>query len=441
MTPIADGALAELIAGYLDGTLDEAGALTLADLVQSGGAVANRIRALVATAGLVSLSFDPVSAEDLARSVDEHITADAHHSALLRAVSKAIAPGYSWANAWIPVGALVAALLVVVAVLFTTTRQGAPEQAAQAALHQSPSAPVIAVLHGPHQPDRDVHCGDELSLPVGTQALLMIRGEPTTCTLDGADCVVTHGSPGVAVSLHGGAITAEVAHQAPGVQLTIATAQAIATVIGTRFTISADPSRTRLHVLQGVVALQDHQGGTTAVAAGEAVESLIRTAGAPTAPATVLPIAEDWSPLFPGGSLDAWTQQHGAWRSDQGSIIGEDVGGGPARIISTRSLGDFSMACRVRILHINWAEIQLLGYNVFVPVAPSEPGTWQDLEVQVRAGQVRATCNGVAVVVQPGLDLGAVRFGTLSFYVRPGGRLEIRDALFCENPARPLPTR
>jgi len=441
VNPGADDALAALIEGYLEGTIDEDGARTLAGLVQSGGAQARRIRDLVATAGLISLSYDPVTAVDMARSVDEHLTADAQYSDLLRSVSAAIVPRRSWAKTWIGLGALVAALLLVLVNLATYTIRTGPRASAAMVQKLEPAPATIAVLHGPLQPDRAIAAGERVTVPEGSAAVLIIDHEPTICTLDGADCILMHGSPGIILRLLHGGISAEVAHQPPGVHVTISTAQAVVTVIGTRFIISADAARTQLKVLQGLVAFRDRLGGTTAVAAGEAVASQALPASARPASTTVLPVAETWSPLFPGGALAAWTQQHGAWHSEQGTIVGEDRAGGPARILSTRSLGDFTMACRMRILRINWAEIQLLGYNVFVPVAPAQPGTWQYLVVNVRAGQVSATCNGQAVHVQPGLDLGVVRFGILSFYVRPGGRCEIRDAQFCENPDLPLPPR
>jgi len=440
MTTIADDALADLVEGYLDNSLNEAGARKLAALLQSDDDTARRIRAALATTGFISLSYDTVSDDDLARSVDEQINADAHYSDLLHAITAAIIPPPSWARTWIPRGGLVAALLLVIfGLLWPYAVPRSNHLSRTAILKQQTPPGTLAVLTAPGQPDRGIAAGERVSVPKGSESELMMFDEPTVCMLAGADCVLVHGSPGIALRLQSGTITATVAHQPADVHFTIATSQAVMTVIGTRFTTTADAVRTRLHVLQGIVSFQDRQGGTTAVAAGETVESLPLPEKPWTAPVTVLPSADAWSPLFPDGSLSAWRQQHGAWRSEQGTILGEDAGGGPSRILSTRNLGDFAMTCRIRILQVNWAEIQLLGYNVFVPVAPSEPGTWQDLAVQVRAGQVNATCNGQAVAVRPGLDLGAVRFGTLSFYVRPGGRLEIRDAQFCENPDRPIP--
>ncbi len=111
---------------------------------------------------------------------------------------------------------------------------------------------------------------------------------------------------------------------------------------------------------------------------------------------------------------------------------GSGASGGWARLRSTRDLGDFAMRCRLRILGANYAEIQVLDYQAFIPISPEEPGAWQDMAISVRAGRVTATRDGREVGIQVGIDSGRERFGPLSFYIRQDGRLEIRDARFIE---------
>jgi hypothetical protein len=72
------------------------------------------------------------------------------------------------------------------------------------------------------------------------------------------------------------------------------------------------------------------------------------------------------------------------------------------------------------------AEIQLGDYNWFFEV-PAQAGAWTFLHLRQRGPSLTCAVDGATVTAQPGAGL-APRPGRLSFYIRPGGTLEIAEA-------------
>jgi hypothetical protein len=110
-----------------------------------------------------------------------------------------------------------------------------------------------------------------------------------------------------------GMVEAEVAKQPPGDLLVVETAHARATVIGTRFTVTADDERTRLAVTAGIVRFADLvAGGEHEVAAGGEREA--RAATAPPARGLALRLRGDDAEADAGGLVARWRDRSGHGR-------------------------------------------------------------------------------------------------------------------------------
>jgi hypothetical protein len=140
-------------------------------------------------------------------------------------------------------------------------------------------------------------------------------------------------------------------------------------------------------------------------------------------PATASATAAGEAPLFDVG-LTGWTQQHGSWSLD-GDVVRGNGDGGTARLLGRHPYGDLVLTCRLRIVDIDRAEVQVGDYNWFVTV-PAASHQWIQLRVVVQGGVLSASADGVALAGEPGFGL-APRPGPLAFYVMRG-RLEIADA-------------
>jgi hypothetical protein len=430
--------LATLIEAYLDGTLLDTQAERLVARIRTDADAARRLRAAVAMAGLVVQALDQASAEDVARAVDVRLQAEQDASAFVRTVDQALPSRASRAARWLLIPA--AAALVALALLLTGLRgsQGSqPSAAAVASFRPRAGGDAAQPSDGSQLLFPDGH----VQLGPGEQGTLAFADEPTVFTLTGADLRILHGAPGIHCDLTQGELAAAVAHQQPGTALTIDTPHGSVAVVGTHLRVTTDARGTSVAVLDGAVELRSRQGATTRIDAGASVrlpeDPAAREDQPP--PAGALPPAPDWSPLFPATGPAGWLQVGGSWTCQDGAVVGSAPADGWTRLVSSRDLGDFAMTCRLRILGVNYAEVQLLDYKWFVPVIPDQPETWQSVAVQVRAGVVSAWCAGKPVDAHPGMDSPRLRFGPLAFYMRAGGRLEIRDARFRES-AQPLET-
>jgi hypothetical protein len=148
-----------------------------------------------------------------------------------------------------------------------------------------------ALLHAgvpaqPLRPGMAVGDHDRIALPHGASAGLRFDQEATTISLGGGgELGLGQGRTGVHLELAHGSLTAAVAHQAAGRQLTISTPQATIEVIGTRLAVSSGSERTSVAVDEGRVRVR--AGTTTAeVGAGERAEAAsgapLSVASAPT---------------------------------------------------------------------------------------------------------------------------------------------------------------
>lgn len=96
----------------------------------------------------------------------------------------------------------------------------------------------------------------------------------TTVAIDGGSQVRLVAGTGVTIAVHAGGLTAQVAPQPAGDPMRVSTPHAVATIVGTRFQLSADADGTRLAVDHGTVRfcrLLDQR--TVAVTAGQTIAS------------------------------------------------------------------------------------------------------------------------------------------------------------------------
>jgi hypothetical protein len=108
----------------------------------------------------------------------------------------------------------------------------------------------------PEQAGYWVQRGDQLTVPTDAVTSLVYPEEKTRLQLQGGSIVtVLEGEVGKRLELNRGTLSAEVAPQAEGQAMLVVTPHAVATVLGTEFSLSVTPDRSRLEVLSGTIRL------------------------------------------------------------------------------------------------------------------------------------------------------------------------------------------
>lgn len=417
------------VEAYHDGTLDAAGAQLLAAALSGDNAAA--VRDGLALTGLLGQVFTDDDA--IIRSVAERIDAEQSASAVVRAVQQSIATTrrsrprrpMSMTGWW----AAAAALLIALGGGWWLTVQ------------KHPSSPPVE-CHLVAADGVSVHRGGvqlaiTMELPLLADDHLETAGPATLRWADGSQVMLVPGSrvvlirpgAGPGLRLEVGALDAEITPQRVGFPFVIATGVAHVEVLGTRLHLAAAAGTTRCDLHRGVVRVTraadgrvlDLIAGQTVTIASDvafAVRSMTLTAATPESA---------WQQLFPTAGLDGWQQQHGAWTSADGFVRGSDPQRrGKARLLSVREFSDLELTCRLRIIGVDFAEVQVGSYNWFVEV-PAHGEAWVELRLTQHGTTLTATADGVALTPQPGAGK-AMRAGSLGFYVMPGGTLEISDA-------------
>jgi ferric-dicitrate binding protein FerR (iron transport regulator) len=171
------------------------------------------------------------------------------------------------------------------------------------------TVPAIATVVSAEAGSAVVRDGGELPLRADMPLLdgdrLRARGALTVAmvgertTVSSSDCDLTLSETGRRKrwELRSGAIAAEVEHQPADGGLTVVTTQAAAEVVGTRFTLRADPARSRLDVSEGRVrfARRDSAAEASLVDAGHSAEIDDRppVPASPPAPTVTTRMIED----------------------------------------------------------------------------------------------------------------------------------------------------
>lgn len=218
-----------------------------------------------------------------------------------------------------------------------------------------------------------------------------------------------------AFSLDAGRLEAQVEPDPTATPVRFTTPQAEAVVVGTAFTLSCADGRTRLEVGHGAVTLAGLTGPPVRVESGRAA------AADATRSAELQPLM---TPLFPAG-LEGWHTHSGSWSWRDGVLIGGEETGN-SRLVTYRSYGDFDLEAQVRIHDVRLAEFQILDYAWFVRI-PQQEG-WMRLQVRVRGQDRVCLLDGRPLAWDSGYAAPAVLAGQIAFYIRSGGRLEVRDA-------------
>lgn len=389
------------IEAYLDGTLGPADAVLLARALRSGerSAVVERI----AFAGLLAQALDPTDGDAVARSVLARIEAQGSASAMVRSVQRSIRPRRTARRASRLPWLLAAAALVAMAMLWSLG--GSPQPVARLAAGTASLSRAGRTL--PATAGMPLLSGDRIT-----------ADSPATVHWpDGSELVLAAGS-GLALTpapqLEHGTVDAAIVHQSAGAPFVVATAEAQVEVLGTTFRLFSDFGSTRCDLHSGAVRLTRQSDG----------RSLRLAPGQSATIAPGLPLAA-WNPLFPATGLDGWQQQYGVWSNDGVTVRGTAADHGKVRIFSERSFSDLELTCRLRITGVELAEIQVGDYNWFFEIPAGKDG-WTDLRLRQHGTVLSCTADGVVLTARPG-DGVAPRSGRLSFYVRPGGSLELRD--------------
>lgn len=430
----------QAIEAYHDGTLDAAGAEVLVTALRGSEAAA--VRETMAIAGLLGQAFTTDAAVE--RSVRERLAGERSGSAVLQAVRRSITgrnrrPRRARAMSWWPQVAAAAVLVVAIggAVLFSGHLA---RPTAECRIESS-----VALTVGSGAGQRTITDGGELF--AGER--LTVPGKAVLVWADGSRVILgpetqvdlTRPSTGPGCRLLVGVATAEIVPQRPGLPFAIATPESRIDVLGTRFRVVAGQRSTRVDLHEGAVRLTRASDARTltlrptefaVVADGE--DFVARSMTVPSPPVTVVPPAATepaWQPLFANAGLDGWIQQHGQWLNAHGRVRGQDSHGGKARLLWRHAVADLELSCRLRIIGVEFAEVQVGEYNWFAEVrSKGDKGEeWVQVEIRQRGQDLSITADGVALPLQAG-DGKPMRAGALGFYVMPGGTLEIFDARF-----------
>jgi len=258
----------------------------------------------------------------------------------------------------------------------------------------------------------------------------------TTITLFGAsESRVWLNGPAAKTAAHGkqmtldrGSLEASVAPQPVSMPLIIRTPHTEIKILGTKFTLESLPDNARLEVREGHVQMKriadgksvDVNSGFYAVASREMEFAVL-----PILPPAALPAVS--RPLFNGKDLSGWTILRGAWKVEDGVVIGIGVENKFARIESTEKFLSGELVCKLRVTDSRVAEIQFGGYRNFFPIHWETPG-WKEIKVRVQGNELKGTMDGQPLHLVQG-DAGEERtLGLLTFYATARSTLEIKDA-------------
>ena len=412
-----------MITGYYDGTLSDDDAQRLAAALSGSTAFAMRERVLFPS--LLAQAF--IVDDAVVRSVSERIDADRAASTMVRAVQRSITttkrrrrPARTYQTAWLAAASLAIALLTAVIVLSDSHKPQVichVTQIGDAHLHRNGSR--VAVF-----PGMGLVVGDHVK--VSSKAKLTWDDGSIVTLNPGSEVDIPREQKRFRLTLRRGQLDADITPQQSGFPFAISTSSAQISVLGTQFQLRADEQQTTCDLHHGAVRmlrLSDQQdvdltaGQTATIAAHQPfIASLIKT----------LTDERPWQPLFTSVTLSDWQQQHGTWTFVDDVVRGQNAAGGKVRMMSHTAYQDLELNCRIRILGAEMAEVQVGDYNWFVEV-PARGTSWVEIHVRQQGKNLQVTADGVELIPKPGAGV-AMRPGPISFYVMPGGTLEITAA-------------
>ncbi len=279
-----------------------------------------------------------------------------------------------------------------------------------------------------------VAAGDQVWVGAQGAATLAWAREDTAIALAaGSRATLERADAGKRLRLDAGELSASVAPQPAGQPLIISTAQCAITVVGTRFTLAATPTRTRLRVAEGLVRMRA-VGATqeVAVAAGQEADASDGKASLAQATTTTPPVAIAAPAASAGdapfaGGTSAWKAMKGSWQLADGVAT---LASSPAgTLIQSRdAYRDFELTCRIHaVAGRTYAELQLHDGSLSIELLRTvDEHDWKDVRVVVRGAQVDASVNGSPQAVDRTGRNSADR-GAIGFFVGTDRTLEIAD--------------
>ncbi len=247
-----------LLAEYFDGTIDAADQAELEGLLAQDRDRAQQFIDMYRQSRILEATHRPPDAT-FTRAVLDAIERD--RGPFVRSVMVAVERRRGRARRWAWPAMAAAALIVVVGAFGL-----APDSLAIA--HVTAAGPHVTVRRGGQtmavRADFVLHSGDTLTTPWGESARLKYLGEATRLDVVAlSEVILRDSAQGKQVELRRGEVHAQVAHQPPGRPMILRSSVGHVEVIGTRLTLSAVNSLTRLEVHEGLVRLTRDRDGAS----------------------------------------------------------------------------------------------------------------------------------------------------------------------------------
>jgi hypothetical protein len=246
----------DLIAAHLHGELSEAQRQQLNQALRADGTAREQF--------LAALRQDILLGEVLREKIERQDIRKAASAEIAKpAVASAPKVRVQW-RVW-PIAAALAAFVAIAATLFFSLKRAEPPQAVALVVSASPGAMI-------QQGEKFAHAVAGSGLFSRDRLTTAVNGTVSLRYADGTALIVKENSAAVfdlpkhggkTIALEKGALSADVVKQPTNQPMILSTSDAVATVLGTRFTLAAELGQSTLAVDEGRVKLQRKSDETT----------------------------------------------------------------------------------------------------------------------------------------------------------------------------------
>jgi ferric-dicitrate binding protein FerR (iron transport regulator) len=355
----------------------------------------------------------------------------------------------------VAIWAAIAAMILIAAGVFMLKSGNAKPESLIIARFTTASSAVNIFSNGVTVPSHaisggEIRNGDTLVVPAGGKATVQYE-QNATAEKSFVDLFADtrasfreeNGAKRIQLDL--GTLQCDVMKQPEGNSMVLSTPHAEATVVGTRFILSATKGVTRLEVVDGHVSFHDRiQNKTLLVNSNQRAE-----AGPAAAPQIQKSVVEPepaerkdagaWTDLFNDRDLSGWTPVWGRWRVVDGLLVGDRPeakagdnfityprGQDQIRIKTEKEFGDFELSGEIRVENQEMAEIQIRNYaTVFVLVASPR---WRTFLVVAKGDRVTCSVDdGAGLQDVAGDQKQMDRRGDIAFYVPRKGVISLKN--------------